>query len=227
MGLDDAPDDGEPEAGAFGFGGAEHGAEGTGLLFLGHSLARILEIDAHHGRGRGIGRGGLEAGPDDECSAEGHGFGRVEDQVEEHLVQLTGVGHDGGQVGSEAVLHAYALVGELVAGEQRQLLKQGIDLDGGEVWLGAAREDEDLFDDLVQVLDLAAHDFRVAGPRVAFGETQIERVIKHLHHRERIADFMGDLGGEQAEGGKFLIAPHPFLDLDDVLVEPGFLDGHG
>ncbi len=96
---------------------------------------------------------------------------------------------------------------------------------GAKLRLGGAREREDLLHDLVQMLDFFAEDCGVLRARVAVGNLQIERVIQHLHHRERIADFVRDLGGEQTERGKFFVLAQLFLDIHDALVEPRLFDG--
>ncbi len=48
---------------------------------------------------------------------------------------------------------------------------------------------------------------------------------QHLHHRERIADFMRHLGGQQPERVQLFRLPELLLDIDDPFVEPGLLDG--
>ena len=50
VGFDDAGDDGEAEAGAFGFGGGEDGGEGAAALFFGHAFAGVLEVHKYCAR---------------------------------------------------------------------------------------------------------------------------------------------------------------------------------
>ncbi len=59
------------------------------------------------------------------------------------------------------------------------------------------------------------------------GNFRSQRMVEHLHHRERIADFVGDLGGEQAEGRELLVLAQLLLDVHHALIEAGLLDGDG
>ena len=52
-------------------------------------------------------------------------------------------------------------------------------------------------------------------------------VEEHLHDGERIADFVGNFGGEQAEGGEALAGAEFFLHVDDAGEEPALLDRDG
>ena len=45
-------------------------------------------------------------------------------------------------------------------------------------------------------------------------------MIQQLHHRERIADFVRDLGGEQAERGQFFVPPQLLLHVHNPFVKP-------
>ena len=56
---------------------------------------------------------------------------------------------------------------------------------------------------------------------------QPEGMVEHFHDGEGIADFVGDLGGEQAEGGKFFVLTQLLLDIHDALVEAGLFHGDG
>ena len=50
---------------------------------------------------------------------------------------------------------------------------------------------------------------------------------EHLHHRQRIANLVGDLGGEQTERAEPFVAAQLFFDVDDLLVQPRVFDGDG
>jgi hypothetical protein len=52
-------------------------------------------------------------------------------------------------------------------------------------------------------------------------------MVEHLHDGQRIADFVGDLGREQAEGGEFFVLTQLLLDIHDALVEAGLFHGDG
>ena len=62
-----------------------------------------------------------------------------------------------------------------------------------------------MFDDFIQMLDFFAQDLRILRARVALRKAQVQRMIKHLHHREWIADFVRDFGGEQTQRGKLFV----------------------
>jgi len=68
------------------------------------------------------------------------------------------------------------------------------------------RRSEDLLDDFVEVLDFVARIWASLA-RDRRGKLEVEGVVKHLHHREGIADFVGDLGGEQPERESFSFWP--------------------
>ena len=59
------------------------------------------------------------------------------------------------------------------------------------------------------------------------GNSQVERMIQHFHHGERISDFVGHFGGEEPEGGELFVLPQLLFHIHDSLVEPGFFDGDG
>ena len=48
---------------------------------------------------------------------------------------------------------------------------------------------------------------------------------EHFHHCQRIADFMRDFSGEQAERGKFFVPAQFLLHVENAFVEPRPLDG--
>ena len=50
-------------------------------------------------------------------------------------------------------------------------------------------------------------------------------MVQKLHHCERIADFVRDLGGEQAERGKFFVLPQLLLDVHGPFVKPRLFNG--
>src|SRR5271156_2660564 len=74
VGFDDAADNGEAEAGALLFGGAEQRAEGAAALFLGHAGAGVPEFDQDMGRAETVARQPKSPGENGERTAVGHGF---------------------------------------------------------------------------------------------------------------------------------------------------------
>ena len=112
-----------------------------------------------------------------------------------------------------------------MAGEQAEIFDDGIDIGGREIWVGGAGKMEDLFNDPVQVFHFFAHDLDIASARIVAFETEIERMEEHLDDGKRIANFMRDFGGEEAESGKFFIGAKLFFDIDDAFIEAGFFNG--
>ena len=52
-------------------------------------------------------------------------------------------------------------------------------------------------------------------------------MIEHFHHGERIADFVRNLRGEQAQGGEFFVLTQLLLHIHDALVKAGLFHGDG
>ncbi len=119
------------------------------------------------------------------------------------------------------------LVAQLVADEKTKFLDEFVQIHGRELGLSGAGEGEDLLDDFVEVLDFVAEDLGVLGAGIGLGKLEVEGVVEHLHHREGIADFVGDLGGKQPERGEFFVLAQLFLNIHDPLVEPRLFNGEG
>ena len=98
--------------------------------------------------------------------------------------------------------------------QQPQFLDQAIQVHGRQLRLRRAGQVEDLLDDAVQLLEFLVNDPRVLRPRVALGKLQIQRMVEHLEHSQRIANLMSGLGGQQPQ-------------VHDALVKPRLLDGDG
>ena len=111
--------------------------------------------------------------------------------------------------------------------QQAKLFDQLVQTDGHKLRLRRSGKIEDLFHDFIQVLHLLSHHFRIPGPRVALRKLQIERVVEHFHYRQRIADFVRDLGREQTERGELFVLAHLLLNIDNPLVEPRLFDSDG
>ena len=67
-------------------------------------------------------------GRDGQFATVGHGFDGIQDQIEEDLFQLRGVGHDRRQVGFELADQQHVLLREFVARQQAQFLDQFIQI---------------------------------------------------------------------------------------------------
>ena len=82
-------------------------------------------------------------------------------------------------------------------------------------------------DDLLELLDFLGDDLQVAAARVVCGEVGAERAVEEFDDGERIPDLVGDLGGEQAEGGEGLVFTQHLLRVENAGVESGVLQGDG
>ena len=106
MAFDDGDDGGEAEAGAFvDVLGGEEGLEDFVEHIGGNADAGVgdVDFDVASRFGADVERGVLlvdhaVSDADDEVASVGHGVARVDAEVEEHLVHLGGVAHDGPDV---------------------------------------------------------------------------------------------------------------------------------
>ncbi len=176
---------------------------------------------------RGPARQDGGAGGDCQYAAFGHCFGGVEDQIEKRLFELRRFARHRRQIRLKVSHQLGVLVFELVPHQQGQFVHQFVEIDRRQLRLSRAGEIKNLLHDCVQVLNLLVNDSGVLGSRIAGRKLQVQRMVQHLHHRERVADFMRDLGGEQAKSGKLFVLAQLLLDVHHPLVEPGLLDGNG
>ena len=139
---------------------------------------------------------------------------------------MASAGHRG-QIRSQPAHQLDALVVQLMAREQAQVLDQLVHIHRRQLGFSVSGKIQDPLHDPVQLIHLLPDDLRVRGARIVRREPQIERVVEHLHHRERIADLVRHLRRQQAERGELLVLAQLLLDVHDPLVEPGLLDRHG
>ena len=164
---------------------------------------------------------------DGERAAIRHRLGGVENQIQKCLFQLRRIAHHQRQVRLQFADQPDVLVGQLVPHQQSEFVNQFVQIHRRKFRFRRAREVQNLLHDFVQVLDFRVNDPGVLRARVAVGKFQIQRVIQQLHHRERIADFVRDLGGEQAERGQFFVLPQLLLHVHDALVKPRLFNRNG
>jgi len=98
MGFDDAADDGETEAGSFGFGGVQNGAENAAAMFFSHALAGVAELNGDVAQLWVFTRDGNQSRGERDRAAVGHCFSRVENEIKECLFQLHALAGDVGQI---------------------------------------------------------------------------------------------------------------------------------
>ena len=168
-------------------------------------------------------------GPEDERkrAAARHGLRGVEDDVEQDLLELTLVRVDERRAGRRVAADLDVGLGELEAHEQ-----QGVADDVGQRPArveagGRLAELEDAGDDGLELVEFLADDAQVGAARIIGREVQAEAAVEQLEHGQGIADLVGDLGGEQAEGRELLALAEGLLAAEDAGVQPGVLQGDG
>jgi len=217
--FDDFPADREAEAGAFagGFGGVE-GIEDAVEVGLGDAVTGVFDADkddrvggAEAVGGTAAGVGGFAAGGEaaarpqaERAAAVTHGMERVDDEVEEDLLEPLYIEGDFGQVFGEIFDDGDAGAHGVVADEGEDLAHAFVDVDGLDIELAVGGEIDHAADDAVGAVDGARHfveDFAVVG--VDVGGQLAEVFEAHEDHGERVFHLVGDAGGEAADGFHF------------------------
>lgn len=222
MALHDALGDRETEPGAAGAAGEER-VEDPRLEVGRDAAAGVDHIDGGERRAAAE----LFAENDRELAVGSHGVGGVEDEVKKNLLELTLVGVDHERGVRRIVAQAEVGLRELGADED-----EGVADDIGERPAGVKRggrfgEIEDAKDDGFELVDFFVDDAEIGATRVVFGEVETEAAVKEFDDGERIADLVGDLGGEEAEGGELLVFAELFFALENAGIEAGVLQGDG
>ena len=220
--LHDAAGDGQAEAGAVGAAGKE-GLEDARADRLRDAAAGVRQVELHDAA---EGRGLLGAGHG-EGAAMRHGVEGIEREVEDDLLQLALVALDQHRARRRRVVQLDAGLRELGAQQHERVVEDLGQRPAGMQRGRRAAEGEHAGDDALELLDLLGDDLQVAAARVVPGEVHAEGAVQELDDEEGIADLVGDLGGEQAEGGEGLVLAQHLLGLEHAGVEPGVLQGDG
>ena len=112
-----------------------------------------------------------------------------------------------------------------MAHQQAELVNQRVQIHGCQRRFGRSRKIQNPLHDPVEVPELFIHDPGVLRARIVGREFQVERVKQHFHYRERIADFVRDLGRQQAQRGQLFVLAQLLLHVHHPFVEPRPLDG--
>src|ERR1700683_1091513 len=215
-------DDGEADAGA-GFLVGEEGGEEVGDLVGGHALAVVADGKDEVGFTFKFLDGGAEA----QDASPGHGFGGVEDEVEEDLLDLFPGGAEGGGIVGGGAADVDVLLEKFVAGEEEDVVEELLGVDGFLDGLGGAGEGEDLVENAVHLPHFFADELGVALGGGIELQGLDQGVEEHLHDGEGVADFVRDFGGEKAESGEAFAGAEFFLHVDDAGKEAALFDGYG
>ncbi len=201
MSFDDSANNRQAQPRSFGFCRGKNRSECAFLQFFTHAFAGIFKFHGDMCWVRTFARQTNFARLYGECPAVWHGFGCVENQIQKCLFELRSIAHDRRQISLQITNQLDFLICKLVADEQTQFINQFIQIHRREFWFRCARKIQNLLHDFIQMFDFCFNDARVFCARIAGGKFQIQRVIKQFHHRERIADFVRDFGGQKSERG--------------------------
>jgi len=218
VGIDDAADGGEAEAGAFaGVLGGEERFPDPGKDVGRNAGAGVFDLKEEEVAGATTGNFVCGFGREDgvfaaqrESAAVGHGVAGVDGEVEEDLVDLGGVGLDGPEVGGDVVVEGDRFR-EGFLNERGDVAEEVFDLDDAVAAVGAVGEAEDLADEG----GAAFGAFFEGGDEADV--VGIRRVVTQHgsgeeHGREDVVEVVGDAGGEHAEAFEALGAEELFLD---------------
>lgn len=222
MFIDDASGDGKAEAGPGFLGGKERVKE-AGLDFARDPFAGVDDLENDGWGGFFGGRHEGAAGVEGDGAIMTDAFGGILNEVNEDLFELLGIDADPeGAGGREMELDGVFLElsrqetfdpGEKVGGE-----------DGDGAGFGGACEMEHFAHDAIEALDFLVDDGGVFVFGGAADEGAFETVEAHIDGGERIANLVGDPGGEGAEGSEFFLAFDDGLAFDELSAERGDFD---
>ena len=205
--LDDAVDDGQAQAGALAeFLGGEERLEDARLHFAAHAAASVGHGQQHVAAGLDVGRQvvGVRvqddvAGLDGELAAARHGVAGVDRQIDEHLVDLAGVGLDAREVRPRHDGQFDVLV-EQLAEHQLRVADLRIEVEH----LGhadvAAAEGEQLRGEADGAVGSLVDLLGGAEQRVARPQARRQQLGEALDDRQQVVEVVGDAAGQPADG---------------------------
>ena len=201
--VDDAVDDGEPEAaGAAGPLGREERLEQAPPRLLRHAGARVLNVDADVGVRLGLEvplaeRLGRDAvGADRELAAVRHRIPGIDGEVHEGLMNLIAVGTDRGNVGAE--LHVdLDVLREGFLDERGHFPRDRVDVRGRKRRLGLPGEGQELLDDPAAPLDRLLDRLDAAARQLRLRPSQAGQVGRD--DVEDVVEVVGDAAGQVAD----------------------------
>ena len=212
--------DGEPEAGSVG-SSREEGVEDAVLDRVGYACARVGDVD----RGRCDALRPLPEAERDHA-ALGHGLHGVDQQVEQHLLDLALVALDHQRLAGRLERQVDLVLGHLESDQQERVVDDLRQVAARVQVRGGLGEAEDPGDDALQLVELLADHPHVGLPRIALLEVQAEPPVQQLEHGQRVADLVGNLRGEEPQGRQALAFSQGFLALEDTRVKPDVLEGY-
>src|SRR5206468_5590494 len=213
--LDDAVRDPQSEASATLRLRREERLEDARLRLLVDADSGVLHFDADRLVGdvalaRAVARG------DAEGATLGHRLGRVEEEVQEDLLQLIRRAADRWQLGVELARDHYLRGAQLLRDERFSLVDERVHVHLRDD-LRRAVQPEHLAEDARHALRLPLRDVEKTALLFLARDRAAEQVERVLHRLERVVDLVRDRRGETA-GGREL------LGLQEHLLEPAALE---
>src|SRR6266508_1515086 len=207
VGLDDAPDDREPEPEPLGL--RRH-------VWLEH-LRKQFRGDAAPGIRHGDGQHSAGGSGDLERPARGHGLDRVQYQVEQHLLETVTVGMQYRQTGRNLPDDGDAGFARFRLHEAQHFLEESRHDDGLALEGHRPGQREEFLDDRVEAPDLALDQVHHAQVLLARSRLELhaEPLDSHRDRVERIAELVGHRGGHVPDRGQALAALHLRLERLD------------
>src|SRR2546427_10595913 len=114
MSLERPAHNGQPQTGAPWFASPQNGCKGATADLFGHAVPGIIELDRYMSRTLAVAGQMDWTGSDGESAALGHGLGRIQDEIEERLLQLGGFAQDRRQFWLELLQNFHILVFEFM-----------------------------------------------------------------------------------------------------------------
>ena len=193
--LNDSISDGQPQAGAASSNVAVFCREKRVVypldVFLGYAGARVGNHDLYP-----VAIGGA----DRKGAALRHSIFRVEEQVQEDLLQLTRVAIDEGQAGTETLFHTDVRGLHLMLEKRQSLVDDLVEVNVLELGSAGAREIQQAVDDLRSTEGLVRDLLQQGRALLITLKLLGEHLRVRRDNRQRRIDFMSDAGREQSDG---------------------------
>lgn len=197
--ANDAGDDGKAEPGADTdrFGGEER-LEDAGLELERNAGPIVLDVE-EDAAGAGAGAQHNAAG----TTGGGNRLLTVHEQIENHLLELDGIGERGREIGCEMDLDSDAGALEIVGAQAEGALDDFVEANGRTVQLGLASEHEQAADDVGGAFGFLTEAMGIGERAAVEGPFKQQMAVAH-HRGEGIVQFVGDAGDHLAERSQFV-----------------------
>jgi hypothetical protein len=195
----------------------EERIEDLRLQFLGYPGAVVVDLE-HDGLLVGV----VPRADDEDAAAVGgqHRLLRVDDEIEENLLQLMTVHEDVGEAGRERVDDLDVVDPQLVRAEGKRFAHDLVDVDHGFGRLALARKRQQVADDARSALAFRRNRLQPAANRFFKRRTLREAFGPAQDGRERVVELMSDAGHGLAECRHFFGLQQLVIEVARLIVEP-------